>query len=134
MNFQVQYLGNLSCQSTHVKSGTTIITDAPVDNKGKGSTFSPTDLASVSLANCMMTIVGIAADERGISLVSMRADVTKEMASNPRRIAAIRIQLFISGNFTEKEKTILRNSALTCPVALSLHPDLEQDITVIFEN
>jgi uncharacterized OsmC-like protein len=134
MNFQVQYLGNLSCQSTHIKSGTTIITDAPVDNKGKGSTFSPTDLASVSLANCMMTIVGIAADERGISLVSMRADVTKEMASNPRRIAAIRIQLFISGNFTEKEKTILRNSALTCPVALSLHPDLEQDITVIFES
>lgn len=132
MDYHVKYLGNLRNESTHLRSGNTIITDAPVDNQGKGEAFSPTDLASVSLANCMMTIVAIAADTRGLEIASMEAEVKKEMASNPRRISAIRILLKISGQYTDKEKSILHHAALTCPVALSLHPDVEQDIEVLF--
>lgn len=132
MDYHVKYLGNLRNESTHLRSGNTIITDAPVDNQGKGEAFSPTDLASVSLANCMMTIVAIAADTRGLEIASMEAEVKKEMASNPRRISAIRILLKISGQYTDKEKSILHHAALTCPVALSLHPEVEQDIEVLF--
>ena len=132
MDYHVKYLGNLRNESTHLRSGNTIITDAPVDNHGKGEAFSPTDLASVSLANCMMTIVAIAADTRNLIIESMEADVKKEMASNPRRISAIHIRLNITGQFTDKEKTILHHAALTCPVALSLHPDVNQNIEVTF--
>lgn len=132
MDYHVKYLGNLRNESTHLRSGNSIITDAPIDNHGKGEAFSPTDLATVSLANCMMTIVGIAADTRNLTIQAMEADVKKEMASNPRRIAAIQIRLLITGKFSDKEKIILQQAALTCPVALSLHPDIIQDIDVRF--
>ncbi|MDP4827793.1 MAG: OsmC family protein [Flavobacteriales bacterium] len=132
MDYHVKYLGNLRNESTHLRSGNSIITDAPVDNHGKGEAFSPTDLASVSLANCMMTIVAIAADTRNLVIESMEAEVKKEMASNPRRISAIHVRLRITGQFTDKEKTILHHAALTCPVALSLHPDVNQNIEVAF--
>jgi putative redox protein len=132
MDYHVKYLGNLRNESTHLRSGNAIITDAPVDNHGKGEAFSPTDLASVSLANCMMTIVAIAADTRNLVIESMEAEVKKEMASNPRRISAIHVRLRITGQFTDKEKTILHHAALTCPVALSLHPDVNQNIEVAF--
>jgi uncharacterized OsmC-like protein len=132
MDYHVKYLGNLRNESTHLRSGNSIITDAPVDNHGKGEAFSPTDLASVSLANCMMTIVAIAADTRNLVIESMEAEVKKEMASNPRRISAIHVRLRITGQFTDKEKTLLHHAALTCPVALSLHPDVNQNIEVAF--
>ena len=132
MDYHVKYLGNLRNESTHLRSGNAIITDAPVDNHGKGEAFSPTDLASVSLANCMMTIVAIAADTRNLVIESMEAEVKKEMASNPRRISAIHVRLRITGQFTDKEKTILHHAALTCPVAFSLHPDVNQNIEVAF--
>ncbi|MBI1268028.1 MAG: OsmC family peroxiredoxin [Cryomorphaceae bacterium] len=132
MDYHVKYLGNLRNESTHMRSGNSIITDAPVDNHGKGEAFSPTDLASVSLANCMMTIVAIAADTRNLVIESMESEVKKEMASNPRKISAIHIRLKITGQFTDKEKNILHHAALTCPVALSLHPDVNQNIEVAF--
>ncbi len=126
-----KYLGELRTESTHLKSGSLVITDAPVDNKGKGEAFSPTDLLATSLATCMMTIMGIAANQHNFSLENLRCDVTKIMAINPRRVAEIIVEFHFDPNdFDEKKKDILRDAAHSCPVAFSLHPDLKK--TTIF--
>ena len=110
-----------------------MVTDAPTDNNGKGETFSPTDLVSSGLASCMMTIVGIEADKRGIELKEMRAEVTKKMASSPRRIETISITLHLNApKINNNHKTVLLEAAKNCPVALSLHPNLNQELKVIF--
>jgi len=133
MNYKVLYEGELRTRSTHLKSDTSIITDAPTDNNGKGEAFSPTDLVSSGLASCMMTLVGIAANAREIQIDRMEAEVTKKMASSPRRIEAISITLYIEAkNSTAQNKQDLQKAAETCPVALSLHPDIRQEIEVIF--
>lgn len=124
----VKYLGSLRTEATHMKSGQKIITDAPVDNHGLGQFFSPTDLAATSLASCMMTIMGIAADHHNITLTDVSASVVKVMASNPRRIAKIKIIITIGDPLNEKEQMILEKAALNCPVALSLHPDIIREI------
>lgn len=116
-------------ESIHLKSGKSLITDAPTDNQGKGSTFSPTDLLTTSLGACMATVMGIAARTHSIKIEDMKLKLTKIMASNPRRVSEIKIEFDMpQNNFTDKEKTILETAARTCPVALSLHPDLKQDI------
>lgn len=133
MNYKVNYEGELRTRSTHLKSNTSILTDAPTDNKGKGETFSPTDLISSGLASCMMTLIGIAANERNLDIERMEAEVTKKMASSPRRIEAISITLYINAkNFSDHHKQVLLKVAETCPVALSLHPDLRQELEIIF--
>lgn len=133
MNYKVNYEGELRTRSTHLKSNTSILTDAPTDNKGKGETFSPTDLISSGLASCMMTLVGIAANERGLEIEHMEAEVTKKMASSPRRIEAISITLYINAKkLSDHHKQVLLKVAETCPVALSLHPDLRQELEIIF--
>ena len=127
------YLGELRTEATHVFSGNKTITDAPLDNKGKAESFSPTDLLSASLGSCMITIMGIAAREHGIDIDGTTCSITKIMASEPRRVSEIEIVLnFPKGDYTEKEKTILERAALTCPVAKSLHPDLHQNVTFNF--
>jgi len=125
----LQYKGNLRTVLTHTRSGTDIETDAPTDNHGKGERFSPTDLLSASLAACMVTIMGIAAETHGIVLNDAEADVVKHMAADPRRVSRIEVHLRIRGTFSEKEKTLLERAGMTCPVFLSLHPDLEKDIS-----
>lgn len=120
--------GDLRTISTHLKSDTQVYTDAPVDNHGKGSTFSPTDLLCTSLATCMMTIMGIAANTHGILLPKIEVDISKVMASDPRRIAEIILNFRVIGSFTEKDKKILESAAHSCPVGRSLHPDLKQSI------
>ena len=133
MNYTVSYQGHLRTESTHLQSGTSVVTDAPTDNNGKGETFSPTDLVSSGLASCMMTIVGIEADKRGIELKEMRAEVTKKMASSPRRIETISITLHLNApKINNNHKTVLLEAAKNCPVALSLHPNLNQELKVIF--
>ncbi|REJ81420.1 MAG: OsmC family peroxiredoxin [Bacteroidetes bacterium] len=123
------YTGELMTESIHLKSGKSLITDAPTDNQGKGSTFSPTDLLTTSLGACMATVMGIAARTHSIKIEDMKLKLTKIMASNPRRVSEIKIEFDMpQNNFTDKEKTILETAARTCPVALSLHPDLKQDI------
>ena len=113
----------------HVKSGQKIITDAPLDNQGKGEAFSPTDLLSASLGSCMLTLMGIAAKTHQIDIEGATMKITKVMASNPRKVAEVIIEFTIPGkSFSEKEKKILEKAALTCPVALSLHPDLKQTV------
>jgi uncharacterized OsmC-like protein len=130
MKYILHYQGNLRTEITHLSSGTKIITDAPVDNKGKGESFSPTDLTAVSLASCMLTIMGIKAQESNIDINDTSAEVDKIMLSNPRRIGEIIVKIKLPEHLSEKELTILKRSALTCPVALSLHPDIKQ--TVLF--
>ena len=132
---QAKYLGELRAESIHVKSGSVVITDAPVDNKGKGEAFSPTDLLVTSLATCMITVMGIAANQHNLSLENLRCDVTKIMTINPRRIKEIIIEFhFAPNNFNEKEKDILRDAANSCPVAFSLHPDLKKIAIFNFQN
>ena len=118
------YLGGLRTEATHLQSGTKIITDAPTDNKGKGEAFSPTDLLAESLAGCMLTTMGIAADVHGIDIDGTECEVTKIMAANPRRVAQVVTNLKFPKTYTDKEKEILERAALTCPVAVSLHPDV----------
>lgn len=128
----VKYTGELRTESVHLASKTTIITDAPVDNHGKGEAFSPTDLMATSLANCMLTIMGIKSQAEGYTPIDgTTAEVTKIMYADPRRVGEIHITLnFPKRDFSEKEKKIYENIAHTCPVAKSLHPDLKQVITL----
>lgn len=126
---KVKYLGELRCEAEHVRSGQRIVTDAPPDNKGRGEAFSPSDLTSTSLACCMMTIMGIAARDRGWDLSGMQARVVKHMASDPRRIAKVEVHISLDGRHLDsKARTILERAAHTCPVALSLRADLVQEI------
>jgi putative redox protein len=133
MTSKVIYQGGLRTISTHLKSGETIITDAPVDNHGKGEAFSPTDLMSTSLANCMITIMGIAADNHEINIDGTTAEVTKHMATDPRRVSQIDITIHMPDQeYSDKEKKILEKAGLTCPVSFSLHPDIVQNISFIW--
>lgn len=126
------YTGNLRTESTHNQSGTKIITDAPVDNRGKGEAFSPTDLLATSLANCMLTIMGMAAMDRAIDMEGTSCDVTKIMAASPRRVSEIHAKISFSRFFTESERAILEKAALTCPVFYSLHPDIKKNISFYY--
>lgn len=129
---KITYLGNLRTEATHLRSGTTIVTDAPVDNQGKGEAFSPTDLLATSLGTCMITVMGIKARDHGLNIDGTTCSITKIMAPNPRRVVEIQAVLqFPSGNFSDKDKKILEHTALTCPVYLSLHPDIKKEI--VFE-
>lgn len=130
---QVIYTSELRTEATHVRSGVTIITDAPPDNQGKGEAFSPTDLLATSLASCMMTIMGIAARNHGFSIDGTKARMQKIMASDPRRVGEIHIELDLPPNdYTDRQKKIIEKIAFTCPVYLSLHPDLKKDIVLNF--
>lgn len=124
------YKGELRTESKHLKSGSIVITDAPPDNMGKGEAFSPTDLLCVSLATCMTTLMGIAARTHEIEIEGMKLRIVKQMGSNPRKVAGVKIDFDMpEKHYSDKEQKILDLAARTCPVALSLHPDLIQDIT-----
>jgi putative redox protein len=128
-----RYLGNLRTEQKHLASGSTFQTDAPTDNQGKGELFSPTDTVCAALSSCMMTLMGIAANTHSIPLDSFEADVTKVMASGPRRISQITIRFYnFPKHLTEHQQLILERAARTCPVALSVHSELIQDISFEF--
>jgi uncharacterized OsmC-like protein len=133
-NMQVKYLGSLRCEATHSDSGNQIITDAPKDNHGKGEAFSPTDLLCTSYASCIITIMGITAKNKNILLGDIQADIEKVMASNPRRVAQIKVKLIVWGSYSESEKATLERAARECPVAMSLHPETEQRITFEYKE
>ena len=131
MTSKVVYQGKLRTEAIHLKSGNIIITDAPTDNHGKGEAFSPTDLAATSLASCILTIMGITADKRGIDMSGAIAEVTKVMASNPRRIQQIVINISMpEKNYSDSEKKILEKAAHHCPVGLSLAEETEEVISI----
>ena len=123
------YLGELRTENEHIRSGVKIITDAPVDNQGRGEAFSPTDLVATALADCMITIMGIKAREKGLDLTGTILETTKIMSSEPRRIGEIIVEItFPKNGFSEKDKAIFTAITKSCPVALSLHPDVKQTI------
>jgi putative redox protein len=128
MTSNIRYKGNLSTECAHLKSSSTIVTDAPIDNKGNGQAFSPTDLVATALASCMITVMGIKAAANDIQFALVEASVLKVMSSNPRRITGIKVNVTVAENWTEKEKQILEKTAKTCPVAQSLHPEIKQEV------
>lgn len=130
---KVTYTGNLRTLNTHTKSGGEYITDAPVDNNGKGEAFSPTDTVATSLANCMLTVMGIKANQMEFKLDGSYAQVTKVMAANPRRISEITVDLFLPAIATHKQRTVLTHTANTCPVHYSLHPEIKKNISFNWE-
>lgn len=131
MTSQVYYTGDLRTTCTHLKSGSHFETDAPIDNNGKGERFSPTDLLATSLAACMITVMGIKARTMDFDLDDIRIEVLKIMASDPRRVSGIDLKFHIPerlANIDEKTKKIMVHTGLTCPVAKSLHPDVQVTI------
>lgn len=129
MTSKVTYLGDLRTSSIHLQSGTEIISDAPVDNNGKGEAFSPTDTVANALASCMFTIIGIKARDLNVDLATSTAAVTKIMKAEPRMISAIEIVFDMNIATDDKTKTILERAAMTCPVFLSLNPEIEKRIS-----
>lgn len=132
MTSKVTYLGNLRTKNVHLQSGDTYITDAPLDNNGKGEAFSPTDTVATGLANCMLTVMGVKANQLNVKLDDTTAEVTKIMSAEPRRISKIKIVFNFRHSIDIKTQKILEHTARTCPVHYSLHPDIEREITFNF--
>ena len=129
MTSKITYLGELRTSSIHIQSGSEIISDAPIDNNGKGAAFSPTDTVANGLGSCMFTVMGIKAAEMNVDLSNATAEITKIMAAEPRRISEIHVVFNITSVVDDKTKTILERTAMTCPVHYSLHPDIKKVIT-----
>ena len=128
-HYTLAYQGQLRTAMQHLQSNSQVITDAPVDNRGKGESFSPTDLVSSALASCVMTIMAIKAEDMGHDTIDMEARVWKTMASNPRRIARIQVELDLHiPEVTNQQKLILERTTKACPVARSLHPDTQKEV------
>jgi putative redox protein len=126
----VQYKGGLRTEAQHLKSGQKVITDAPTDNHGKGEAFSPTDLLATSLGSCMISLMGIIAMQHNFIFEGGSVEITKVMASDPRRVSEIIAEVHMPKiPFTDQQKRLLEHAALNCPVAKSLHPDIKQVIT-----
>jgi putative redox protein len=131
---KTKYLGDLRTEIIHVRSGSVITTDAPVDNKGKGENFSPTDMVAAALGSCIFTIMGIAAREHGFSIDGSSCSITKMMTDSPRKIGEIKIDFdFSEGTYTDKQKKILEYCVKTCPVALTLNESVFQNVTLLFK-
>lgn len=131
MTSKIVYVGNLRTKDTHLKSGTEIETDAPVDNNGKGEKFSPTDLVANALGACMMTMMGIAARDKKLLLENTQISIEKIMAANPRRISEVKVIIDFpkDHHIGESDRAYLERIALNCPVAKSIHPDIKQSVT-----
>ena len=127
------YVGDLRTSSKHIRSGQKIITDAPVDNNGKGEAFAPTDLVSSALCSCMTTVMGICAEKGGFKMPNSIAKIQKKMSSDPRKIKEIHIELnFEENSLTDIQKNKLESVGRNCPVAKSLHPEIKQNIIFNF--
>jgi putative redox protein len=136
MTSKIKYLGELRTEATHLQSGEKIITDAPVDNNGKGEAFSPTDLVATALGSCMMTVMNISARRDGMDFVGSEIEVTKIMATEtPRRIAKIVLNITIVSEkeLSEEQCAKFIRIAHTCPVALSLHPEIGQELNFFWK-
>ena len=133
VSISIDYQGQLRCQAKHDPSGTNLITDAPVDNCGKGESFSPTDLVATGLGTCVMTIMGIVAERNDIDISGTTVSVVKEMTSDPvRRIGRLAVQVTVPRELPEADRKRLEHGARTCPVHRSLHPDIDAPIEFIY--
>ena len=130
----VNYLGNLRTESIHTSSNDRIVTDAPLDNNGKGEAFSPTDLVASSLSSCILTVIGIVSKQINYDLTNTKSSVKKLMVNNPRRIVKIEVKIEFSNSADSRTRSIIEKTALNCPVAKSLHPDIKQNISFVWPN
>ena len=132
---RMRYEGGLRSAAAHLRSGTTLITDAPVDNQGQGESFSPTDLVATGLGSCMLTIMGIVADRHGWPLEGASCEVEKVMAADPvRRIARLAVTLRIPGQHDEKARRALERAAMGCPVHATLGDRVEMPVSFVWED
>ncbi|MCF7787178.1 MAG: OsmC family protein [Prosthecobacter sp.] len=135
ISISVEYEGGLRCRATHGPSQNQSITDAPVDNNGKGESFSPTDLVATALATCMATVIGIKAQQKGYDIVGMKVGVEKHMsADSPRRIVALPITIEIPLPEDHPDRKLLEATALGCPVHHSVHPDIDKPVTFVWSG
>ena len=134
MTSKITYLGDLRCESEHLQSGTRVFTDAPTDNHGKGEVFSPTDLCATSLAQCMLTTIAILGKDKGINIEGSYAELQKIMNPKPRKIAEIVCDLYFSGSFSDEEKVFIENTAMNCPVALTLSSEVKKCVTFNYQD
>ena len=129
------YTGELRTEATHLKSGNSIITDAPTDNNGRGEYFSPTDLVAAALGSCMITIIGISARNQGFDVDGTTLSITKIMTDNPRRIGEIIVNLvFPHNHYSDQQRRLIEHATRNCPVALTLHPDVKQTVTISYRE
>ncbi len=129
MTAEIVYKGELRCEMKHLTSGEIVVTDAPIDNHGKGQTFSPTDIVAAACGSCALTVMGIAARTHNILLDGTKVSVLKVMVNNPRKISEVYLDFYFPpNNYSQKEKDILEHTARTCPVLLSLNPELKQNL------
>lgn len=129
VKISIRYEGGLRCEAKHGPSGQKLFTDAPIDNHGKGESFSPTDLVAAALGSCMATIMGIVAERHKLDLAGMKVEVTKEMSKDaPRRIARLATVIDVPLPADHADREILERAALTCPVHQSLHPEIEKPL------
>jgi putative redox protein len=126
---KINYTGELRCELEHEKSGKTFETDAPVDNQGKGQSFSPTDLCAAAFGSCIATIVAMQMDALGVDLSGMRIEVQKEMTKNqPRRIASLMTEIWLPIELNDEQQWKVELAAKNCPVHHSLHPEIKKPI------
>jgi len=123
-----RYEGALRVRASHGPSDTELVTDAPLDNHGKGESFSPTDLVATALGSCILTTMALVAERRGVDLRGAEVRVVKKMVADPRRIGTLEVEVRVPGTVPAKERVILEKTAHTCPVHRSLHPDVEVPI------
>jgi len=133
MTSKITYLGDLRTSSIHLQSGSEIISDAPTDNHGRGEAFSPTDTVANALGSCMVSIMAIKSKDLNVDLIGSTVEITKIMNPEPRKIAKIIVVLNMSVSPDQKSRTILERAAMTCPVFLSLHPDIEKVVSFNWE-
>ncbi|MFT5129582.1 MAG: putative redox protein [Rhodothermales bacterium] len=133
VEIDISYEGDLRTRAQHGPSQNTVITDAPVDNCGKGESFSPTDLVATALGSCVATLMGIVAQRDKLDLAGLRVHVAKEMAPNPRRIVALPVTVTAPASLTPEQREKLETGAKHCPVHYSIHPDIDAPITFKYE-
>ncbi|MCH2647773.1 MAG: OsmC family protein [Candidatus Poseidoniaceae archaeon] len=129
VRIEATYDGNLRCTATHMPSGSKLITDAPVDNKGKGESFSPTDLLATSMLTCIMTIVAIRAESRQIDVSGMSGSIEKTMAANPRRVAKLEVIVNLPSDMELDDRAWLITEGCNCPVCVSVSESMDVDVT-----
>ena len=131
-DIKITYDGDLRTTATHLKSGSVITTDAPIDNRGKGEEFSPTDLFATALGACMLTIMGITADTHGFKISGSIIKINKVMGKSPRRVSHIKVIIDVPGDLNEKQKQLLIKAAHHCPVSKSIHEDIKEEVIFNF--
>jgi putative redox protein len=132
VQIDVRYEGDLHCVAVHGPSQARLATDAPLDNHGRGESFSPTDLVATALGTCILTTMGIVARRHGIELQGAHVTVEKHMQDNPRRIARLPCEVRVPGTYTDAQKQLLETTAHACPVHKSLHPDVDSPIHMVW--